>query len=135
MSETIECRASRRGRAWVVNIPEHGVYGHGRTLKAARENTRQGLELVGVAAEITIIPMTPELEKLRSVEDAYTAALNEAVAALALRRTTLRDIALATRVPTTRVKQLLAESAKDSTPPADSHCGPSAPAAQGSLTT
>ncbi|MGW6605596.1 hypothetical protein [Streptomyces sp. NPDC055036] len=120
MSETIECRASRRGRAWVVHIPEHGVYGHGRNLKAAHENTMQGLTLAGVAAAITITPMTPELEKLRSAEDAYTAALSEAVAALALRRTTLRDIALATRVPTARVKQLLAGSTKGSTPPADS---------------
>ncbi|WNV82902.1 hypothetical protein [Umezawaea sp. Da 62-37] len=109
MSETIRCLATRRGRTWVVRIPEHGVYGHGRTLKAAHENTRQGLDLVGVTAEIVITAMTPELEKLRSLESAYATALSEAVAALALRRTTLRDIALATRVPTTRVKQLLAD--------------------------
>lgn len=119
MSETIECRASRRGRTWVVHVPEYGVYGHGRTLKAARENTEEGLALVGVTGEVTLIPVTPELEKLRSVENAYTAALIEAVAALALRRTALSDIALATGVPTKRVKRLLAEQAKDSTPPAD----------------
>ncbi|MFI9052487.1 hypothetical protein [Streptomyces sp. NPDC053427] len=121
MSETIECRASRRGRTWVVRIPEHGVYGYGRTLKAVGENVKQGLTLIGVTAEVTIIPVTPELEKLRSVQDAYTAALSEAVAALALRRTALRDIALATGATTTQVKLLRAESAKDSTPPADSH--------------
>lgn len=120
MSVTIHCRATRHGRTWVVHIPEHRVYGHGRTLKAAHENTRQGLELVGVTVEIMITPMTPELENLRSLEIAYTAALGEAVAVLALRRTTLRDIVLATRVPTTRVKQLLAERAKDPVPPADS---------------
>ena len=118
MSETIHCLAVRRARTWVVHIPEHGVYGHGRTLKAAQENTRQGLELVGVTAEVVIIAMTPELENLRSVEIAYTAALSEAVAALALRRTTLRDIALATQVSTTRVKLLLAEGVKDPVPAA-----------------
>lgn len=121
MSETIHCRATRRRQAWVVHIPEHGVYGHGRTLTAAHENTRQGLELIGVTAEIVITPVTPELENLRSSETAYTAALGEAVAALALLRTPLRDIALATRVPTTQVKQLLAERSKDPTPQADSH--------------
>ncbi|WP_370418943.1 hypothetical protein AB8O64_10835 [Streptomyces sp. QH1-20] len=119
MSETIECRAGRRGRTWVVHVPEYGVYGHGRTLKAAHENTTQGLALVGVTAEVRLIPMTPELEKLRIVEDAYTAALIEAVAALALRRTTMSDIALATGVPAKRAKQLLAQQAKDSPPSAD----------------
>lgn len=117
MSETIACRASRHGRTWVAHVPEYGVYGHGRNLKAVRENTVQGLALVGVTAEVTITPATPELEKLRSIKDAYTTALSEAAAALALRRTTLRDIALATGVPAKRVKQLLAERAKDATPP------------------
>ncbi|MFE1289727.1 hypothetical protein [Streptomyces sp. NPDC058751] len=112
MSEVIECRADRRGRTWVVHVPEYGVYGHGRTLKAARENTEQGLALVGVAAKVTITPVTPELEKLRSAEETYAAALSEAVVSLALRRTALRDIALATRTPTTQVKLLLAENAK-----------------------
>ncbi|MFI1884867.1 hypothetical protein [Streptomyces jumonjinensis] len=124
MSETIECRASRRGRTWVVFVAEHGVYGHGRTLKAARENTEQGLALAGVTAEVTITPVTPELEKLRSAEDTYMATLNEAVAALALRRAPLSDIALATRTSTRRVKLLLTErltSSSDLNPVEDSH--------------
>ncbi|MEU9735202.1 hypothetical protein [Streptomyces sp. NPDC048002] len=108
MSEVIEGKATRRGRTWVVHIPEHEVYGHGRTLRAAGENTAAGLRLVGVTAEVAITPVTPELERLRSDEDAYEAALSETVAALALRRTTLRDISVAVRVPTTRVKLLLA---------------------------
>ncbi|MEW2434293.1 hypothetical protein AB0952_08930 [Streptomyces caniferus] len=120
MSETIECQANRRGRTWVVHLPEHGVYGHGRTLKAVGENVTKGLALVGVTAGVTITPVTPELEKLRALKDAYTLALSEAVTALALRRTTLRDIALATSTPTTKVKLLLVDSAKDSTPSADS---------------
>ncbi|MFE4829925.1 hypothetical protein [Streptomyces sp. NPDC056672] len=116
--ETIECRATRRGRTWVVSVPEHGVYGHGRTLEATRENTTQGLALAGVTADVIITPVTPELEKLRSAEDAYKAALTEAVAALALRRTTQGDIALATATSTRQVKLLLAE-AKRTSPPAD----------------
>ncbi|MFD3422467.1 hypothetical protein [Streptomyces decoyicus] len=119
MSETIECQATRRGRTWVVRLPEHGVYGYGRTLKAVAKNTEQGLALVGVTAEVVIIPATPELEKLRSIDDARAAALSEAVAALALRRTALRDIALATGESARRVKLLLAELAKHSEPPAD----------------
>jgi hypothetical protein len=102
-----------------VHVPEHGVYGHGRTLKAARENTEQGLALVGVTAEVVIIPVTPELERLRSAEEAYMAALSEAVGALALRRTTPSDIALATGAPAKRVKLLLAGRTKDSTPPVE----------------
>lgn len=117
MSESIECRASRRGQTWMVYVPEHQVYGHGRTLRAVRENTSQGLALVGVTAEVTITPVTPELEKLRAVQDAYAAALCEAAAALALRRVALRDIALAVGVPTARVKLLLAERATAMTPP------------------
>lgn len=119
MSETIECQARLRGGTWVVSVPEHGVYGHGRTLKAARKNTAEGLALVGVTAEVTITPVTPELQKLRSVEHAYTTALAQAVAALALRRTSMSDIALATRVPVKRVKEVLAEQVQDSTPPHD----------------
>ncbi|MGI5531499.1 hypothetical protein ACQEVX_30220 [Streptomyces syringium] len=120
-AEIIECQARRRGRSWVVSIPEYGVYGHGQTLKAARENVRQGLELVGVTMELKITPVTPELEKLRSAEDVRTAALSEAVAALRLRWTSLTDIALATGAPIKEVKQLLAERGvladQDSQPP------------------
>ncbi|MFD4947000.1 hypothetical protein ACFWNT_31860 [Streptomyces sp. NPDC058409] len=121
MSETIECMASRRGRTWLVHVPEHGVYGSGRTLKATRENTQRGIALVGVTAEVTITPTSPELEALRAADDNRAAALSEAVAALALRRTTLSDIAAATRVPIREVKLLLAEQAQEAAPPADSH--------------
>ncbi|MFF7943317.1 hypothetical protein ACFZC5_26695 [Nocardia gamkensis] len=100
MSESIECRASRRGRDWVAHVPEHGVYGYGRTLKALYDSIEDGLAHLGVTAEVTVIPVTPELENLRSMEDAYTTALREAVAALALASTTLGDIALATGAPT-----------------------------------
>ncbi|MFJ5121927.1 hypothetical protein [Kitasatospora sp. NPDC088548] len=116
MNEVIEAVASRRGRTWVVHLPEHAVYGHGRTLKAAQENTEQALAVAGVTATVKLRPSSPELELLRAAEAAYTAALSTAAAALALRRTTLRDIALATGVPTTRVKLLLAER---STAPSD----------------
>ncbi|KOT51156.1 MULTISPECIES: hypothetical protein [Streptomyces] len=110
MSETIECRADRRGRGWTTRVPEYGVYGHGRTLKALRKDVEEGLALLDVTAEVTIVPTTPELEQLRAAEDARTAALAEAVRALALRRATLGDIALATGVPIRLVKQLLADS-------------------------
>ncbi|MCG7523972.1 hypothetical protein MHW47_05890 [Streptomyces sp. OfavH-34-F] len=70
------------------------------------------MALVGEAAEVTLIPTTPELEKLRSIEAAHEAALGEAVAALALRRATLRDIATATGASTARVRLLLAEHAE-----------------------
>ncbi|WP_030372381.1 hypothetical protein [Streptomyces rimosus] len=116
MSETIECRADRRGRGWTTRVPEYGVYGHGRTLKALRKNVEEGLALLDVTAEVTIVPTTPELEQLRAAEDARTAALAEAVRALALRRATLGDIALATGVPIRLVKQLLADSRNDSAP-------------------
>lgn len=122
MSETIEGQAHRRGRAWVTRLAEHGVYAHGRTLRATEANVAQGLELVGVSAEVTLIPVTPELETLRAADDAREQALRAAVHALALRRTTRRDIALATRAPAWQVKQILAEQAKkdDSQPPAES---------------
>ncbi|MFJ3793532.1 hypothetical protein [Kitasatospora sp. NPDC090091] len=125
MSTPLECRAGRRGRTWVVHVPEYGVYGHGRTLKAARESTVQGLSLVGVAAEVRLVPVTPELEALRSAESAYTAALGEAVAALALRRATVRDIALATGASVAQVRRVLAE--RSQVPKADPAAGPDVP--------
>lgn len=122
MSETVEGQTHRRGRAWVTHLAEHGVYAHGRTLKRTEANATQGLELIGVSAEVTLIPVTPELETLRAADDAREQALRAAVHALALRRTTRRDIALATRAPAWQVKQILAEQAKsdDSQPPAES---------------
>lgn len=119
MSRTIECQATRRGRAWVVHVPEHGAYGHGRTLKLAGESVAQALALLGVTADIRLIPATPELESLRAVHETYLAALREAVGALALRRATAADIALATGAPLKQVRLLLAERAQDPAHPAD----------------
>lgn len=122
MSEIIEGQTHRRGRAWVTLLAEHGVYAHGRTLRATEANAAQGLELVGVSAEVTLLPVTPELETLRAADAAREQALRAAVYALALRRTTRCDIALATRAPAWQVKQILAEQAKkdDSQPPTES---------------
>ena len=116
MSETIYCQAERRGRTWVVHVPEHGVYGHGRTLKAVHDNTVEGLALIGVTTPITLTPVTPELDTLRDAEAAYAKALNEAVAALALRHTTLGDIARATRAPRAQVKRLRDQELSPATP-------------------
>ncbi|MEV0027933.1 hypothetical protein [Nocardia sp. NPDC050793] len=68
-----------------------------------------GLAHIGVTAQFTIIAVTPELENLRAVQDTYTTALRAAVTVLALRSTTLGDIAQATGAPTKRVKALLAD--------------------------
>ncbi|MDW4912549.1 hypothetical protein [Streptomyces californicus] len=113
MSDVIECQASRRGRLWVAHLPEHGVYGSGRTLRLVRASVENGLALVGVTTEAKIIPVTPELETLRAAEDARTTALANAVEALALRRTSLSDIALATGASVKQVKLLLARPAED----------------------
>ncbi|MFI2790954.1 hypothetical protein [Kitasatospora sp. NPDC018614] len=113
MSEALECQASRRGRLWVAYEPEHGVYGSGRTLRLVRASVEDGLALVGVTAEVKIIPVTPELEELRDADDARTTALAKAVKALALRRTSLSDIALATGASVKQVKLLRARPAED----------------------
>ncbi|MDE1672020.1 hypothetical protein [Nocardia gipuzkoensis] len=109
MTESIEARATRRGRMWVAHVSEHGVYGCGQTLKAVRESIVDRLAHIGVTAEVTVIAVTPELENLRSVQHTYSTALREAVAALARASTSLGDIALATGAPTKQVKLLLAE--------------------------
>ncbi|MGW7089992.1 hypothetical protein ACWGH2_41785 [Streptomyces sp. NPDC054871] len=116
MSEVIECKAFRRGRDWVVHVPEHQVYGYGKTLKRVRENVERGLALVGVTAEVQILAVTPELEKLRAAKDACAAALTETVTAMALRRATLGDIALATGEPTRRVKAIITASRPEPQP-------------------
>lgn len=108
MSEkAIEVRAVRRGRGWAVHSAEHGVYGHGSTLKRAHASIEQGLAHLGITSEVTIVPVSPELERLRAAESARTAALVEAVKALALRRATLGDIAFATGTPRRLVKTIL----------------------------
>ncbi|WP_030573440.1 hypothetical protein [Streptomyces aureocirculatus] len=116
MSNTVNCDAFRHDRTWVVRAAEHGVYGHGRTLKRAGEDVEQGLALIGVTAPITITVRMPELEKLRAAEAAYDAALREAVQELTLRQTTVRDTVLATGASTAQVKSLRAVNAKDGGP-------------------
>lgn len=105
---TIACQAVRRGRAWTVHVPEHGVYAHGRTLRAAQASTAAGLALVGVTAPVSLAAVSPELAALRDADAAREGALRDAVAALALRRATLRDIAQATGTTTRRVRTILA---------------------------
>lgn len=68
-------QAHRRGRAWVTHLAEHGVYAHGRTLRATEANAVEGLELAGVRAEVTLTPVTPELEMFRAADDAREQAL------------------------------------------------------------
>ncbi|BDT85956.1 hypothetical protein [Nocardia cyriacigeorgica] len=109
MSERIECLAYRRGREWVAHVPEHGVYGHGPTLKAVRRSTAEGLAYIGITANVTAVAASPELENLRTIADTYSTALREAVHALARCSATVGDIASATNVPTQRIRALLAE--------------------------
>ncbi len=124
MSTSIQCRATRHGKHWVTHIPEHGMYGHGRTLKSLRHNVIDGLAYIGVTAQVTVIAVTPELEILRSIEEIHASALAEAVDALALRSATPADIAHATRTSPAGVRALLAdrsapEASQDSAPPPD----------------
>ncbi|MEU5900282.1 hypothetical protein [Streptomyces venezuelae] len=108
-AKAIECRATRHADTWVASVPQHRVYGHGRTLRALRINLIQGLALVGVTTEITLVPNSPELERLRRAEAAYEAAQRDAVTALAAHDCTPRDIADATRLKSTRVAALRSE--------------------------
>ncbi|MFJ5142953.1 hypothetical protein [Streptomyces sp. NPDC088707] len=109
MSDSIRATALRLGREWVVQVPEHGVYSHGTTLKRARASVAEGLALVGVTAEVTLIAESPELERLRAADAARMEALTVAVSAFLLRRTSLSDIALATGEPVRVVKSIIAE--------------------------
>jgi hypothetical protein len=136
-AETIRCPAHRRGRTWVASVHERGAYGHGRTLQLTAANITQALALLGVTAEVTLVPVTPELEQLRAAEDRYTAALRQTVVALALRRVSARDIATATGVPAKRVRELLEEAeaaphstASDLDPAGGEHAAPAAPPEQ-----
>ena len=104
MSTTIECQARLRSQMWVASIPQHGVYGWGRTLKALRDNLIQGLALTGVTAHVMITPVSPELDRLRRAEAAYKKALTEAVTTLATHGSALRDTAEATGVPVAQVR-------------------------------
>ncbi|MEV0442914.1 hypothetical protein AB0I84_21035 [Streptomyces spectabilis] len=105
-AKVIECRATRHADTWLASIPQHRIYGHGTTLRALHSNLTQGLALIGVTTEITLVPVGPELERLRRAEAAYEAALSDAVAALAAHDCTPRDIADATRVKTKQVAAL-----------------------------
>ncbi|MFD9793741.1 hypothetical protein ACFWXK_22670 [Streptomyces sp. NPDC059070] len=109
MSETIECRATRLGGTWVAHLREYGVYGHGRTLAAVRDDTRKALTLIGVDAQVTVTPVSPELEALHAARQAYTNALAQAVGSLAGGNVTPGDISTATREPPRRVREILRE--------------------------
>jgi hypothetical protein len=104
--KTIECRASRNSEMWVACIPEHGVYGYGRTLRALQDNLTQGLALAGVTTAITITPVSPELLRLRRAKDAYETALADAVTTLTAHGSTARDVAEAAGEPIARVTAL-----------------------------
>ncbi|MER7761571.1 hypothetical protein [Streptomyces sp. NPDC097619] len=109
-NDLIRCPAYRRGRAWTVRIPEHGVYAHGRTLARARENALEALDLIGVPGDVQLVPTSAELEKLRAARVVVDEALTEAVRALALRHANMGDIAAATGTTRSNVKRILAES-------------------------
>lgn len=108
MSTNLECRAHRHSEMWVASIPQHRVYGWGRTLRALHDDLIQGLALVGVTAQVTIIPVSPELDRLRRAEATYETALADAVTALTTQGSTARDTAASTGVPITRVTALQA---------------------------
>ncbi|OXM50249.1 hypothetical protein CFP71_27840 [Amycolatopsis thailandensis] len=108
MSTTIECHARRHDDMWTASVPQHSVYGSGRTLKALHDDLVHGLVLLGVTVHVTITPVSPELDRLRRAETAYDTALAEAVAALATKGSTVRDTAEATGVPIARVTALQA---------------------------
>ncbi|MFJ2745275.1 hypothetical protein ACIO3O_37085 [Streptomyces sp. NPDC087440] len=109
MSEQVEGAASRRDRKWVVHVAQHGVYGHGGTLKAARQDTMEGLGLAGVRGDLVLRVAMPEVQQLRDAEDARALALREVVAALIRCRTTVGDIALVTGESARNVKLIIEE--------------------------
>jgi hypothetical protein len=112
MSNTIRCVAQRRGRMWIAAVPEFGVYGHGRTLKVLHDNLAGALALAGVPFDrVEIVPTTPELEVLREKRAAYEEAVAEAVAHMAVRRASLRDMAQAVGMTVPAVKRVLAARA------------------------
>ncbi|GAA1468265.1 hypothetical protein NE857_22415 [Nocardiopsis exhalans] len=118
MSEVIRCLAQRRARIWTVALTEFGVYAHGRTLAVLQENLVGAFTLAGVPfSGVEVVADTPGLEAMRAAHSTYEAALEEAVAELAVRRTPLRDMAAATGVSMAEVKRVLAaraESAEES---------------------
>ncbi|MFF8994054.1 hypothetical protein ACF09H_29825 [Streptomyces sp. NPDC014983] len=111
MTKKITCQALRQDQSWVAHIPQYGVYGHGTTLAALRENLKQGLALTGVSAQITLVAVTKELEALRAAEQAYSAALRRAVLSLSRQQAPSRDIAQATGAPPGEVRALLDKAA------------------------
>lgn len=107
---TLTANATRRGRHWLVHVPEHNVYGCGRTLRAADASARGALKLLGVDADLTLVADTPELAALRAADEVRTAALRAAVTALRMRRATITDIAAATGAKARDVKAILADT-------------------------
>ncbi|UUV32349.1 hypothetical protein NQK81_02525 [Amycolatopsis roodepoortensis] len=110
MSTTIDCRARWHGEIWVASIPQHNVYGSGRTLNALHDDLTHGLSLMGVTAQVAITPASPELDRLRRAAAAYETALADAVTALTTQGSTVRDTAAATGVPVARVTALRARA-------------------------
>ncbi|MGW4828906.1 recombinase family protein [Amycolatopsis japonica] len=106
MSTTVECHARWHDDMWIASIPQHGVYGSGRTLKALRDDLVRGLALLGMTVHVTLTPVSPELDRLRRAEAAYKTALADAVTALTTQGSTARDTAEATGVPITQVTAL-----------------------------
>lgn len=117
MRKSVKCSVTRSGRVWVAHVPKHDVFGQGATLRAVSTSVEQGLRLLGVAAEVTVTPVTPELEKLRSIERSRAAALREAVRGLARLEVGVGDIAQATGLPIGQVKALLATPGRASRTP------------------
>ncbi|QXV57367.1 hypothetical protein [Amycolatopsis sp. TNS106] len=108
MSTNLECRAHRHGELWVASLVQHNVYGSGPTLRVLHDDLTRGLRLLGVTAQVTITPASPELDRLRRAETAYETALADAVTALTTQGSTVRDTAEATAVSITRVTALQA---------------------------
>ncbi|WP_207126843.1 recombinase family protein [Actinocatenispora comari] len=105
---TIECQATRRDTLWIARDAHRRLYGHGKALKSARDAIIEGLAFLGLNADVNIVATGPQMQQLRAIEDAYTTALRDAVTVLARQRATVQDIATATGISTTRVKQALA---------------------------
>ncbi|MFJ8041242.1 hypothetical protein ACIRBX_12120 [Kitasatospora sp. NPDC096147] len=116
----IEASATRTGRNWSVRVPGYLVYGRGATLKAAKASAEAGLALIGVIAEIRLIPQSAELENLRAAEAEVETARETAVRALHLRKASKRDIAISTGLPYAQVKRILAEHSERGTAPESS---------------
>ncbi|MFE9250749.1 hypothetical protein [Streptomyces sp. NPDC007088] len=73
MSEPIEVRAVRVGRQWAAERAVHGVYPHGRTLAGLQQSMEDGLALLNVHAEVTVIATSPVLGTTTASAATYAA--------------------------------------------------------------